>query len=52
MNIGETFQITDPTSDSTGTFTYSSSKPSVETVAGNILTAVGYGITTIKMVNE
>jgi hypothetical protein len=47
MNIGETFQITNPTSNSSGAFSYTSSNTSVETVSGNLLTAVGTGRTTI-----
>jgi hypothetical protein len=42
------FSITAPTSNSPGAFTYSSSNTSVATVAGNIITAVGQGTTTIK----
>jgi uncharacterized protein YjdB len=41
------FQITPPTSNSNGVFTYSSSTPSVATILGNIITIVGAGSTTI-----
>ncbi|MFZ4106416.1 Ig-like domain-containing protein [Flavobacterium sp.] len=42
-----TFILTDPTSNSTGSFTYTSSNPAVATVSGNIVTIVGAGNTTI-----
>ena len=48
MYIGETFTIIDPSSNSDGSFNYTSSNPSVETISSrNILTAVGVGSTTI-----
>jgi uncharacterized protein YjdB len=37
------FQITQPTSNSPGTFTYSSSNPNVATIVGNVVTIVGVG---------
>jgi hypothetical protein len=53
MNIGETFSIADPSSNSDGSFNYTSSKPSVETItSGNILTAVANGTTTITATQE
>ena len=41
------FTLTAPTSNSAGAFSYASSKPSVATVAGNTVTIVGAGFTTI-----
>jgi alpha-tubulin suppressor-like RCC1 family protein/uncharacterized protein YjdB len=41
------FTITQPTSDSDGLFTYSSSNTSVATISGNTITIVGAGTTTI-----
>jgi hypothetical protein len=41
------FTITAPTSNSTGAFTYSSSNTAVATVAGNTITIVGVGTSTI-----
>jgi len=41
------FTITPPTSNSNGSFSYSSSNTSVATIAGNTITIVGVGITTI-----
>lgn len=41
------FTLTPPTSDSAGAFTYSSSDPSVATVAGDVVTLVGVGTTVI-----
>ena len=41
------FNLTDPTSNSTGTFTYTSSNTGVATVSGNTVTIVGIGSTTI-----
>jgi hypothetical protein len=41
------FTITDPTSNSAGTFSYTSSNTSVATVTGNTVTVVGLGSTTI-----
>ena len=42
-----TYTITDPTSNSTGAFTYSSSNTAVATVDGNTITIVGIGNTVI-----
>ncbi len=42
-----TYIITDPTTNSTGAFTYTSSNTSVATVSGNTVTIVGVGTTTI-----
>jgi len=47
MNVSESYTITKPTSNSSGTFIYTSSNPSVENISSNILTAVGVGSTTI-----
>ena len=41
------FDIVAPTSNSTGTFTYTSSNTSVATISGNTITIVGAGETTI-----
>jgi alpha-tubulin suppressor-like RCC1 family protein len=41
------FTISDPSSNSTGTFTYSSSNTSVATISGNTITIVGPGTVTI-----
>jgi hypothetical protein len=41
------FNLTDPTSNSTGAFTYTSSNAAVATIAGNTVTIVGGGTTTI-----
>ena len=41
------FQITPPTSNSTGAFSYTSSNTSVATIAGDIVTVRGFGTTTI-----
>jgi alpha-tubulin suppressor-like RCC1 family protein len=41
------FTITPPTSNSTGSFSYSSSNTSVATISGNTITIVGAGTTTI-----
>lgn len=41
------FQLQPPSSDSTGAFTYESNNPAVATVAGDIVTIVGAGSTTI-----
>ena len=47
-NLGDaTFQITPPTSNSTGTFTYTSSNTSVATISGDMITIVGVGTSTI-----
>ena len=46
--VGEApFQITAPSSTSTGSFSYTSSNSSVATITGNIITIVGVGETTI-----
>lgn len=42
------FTLTQPTSNSTGAFTYSSSNTNVATVLGNVVTMVGVGTTTIS----
>gem|GEM_PF-956715 len=41
------YTITDPTTNSTGAFTYTSSNTAVATVSGNTVTIVGVGTTTI-----
>ena len=41
------FTITDPTTNSSGTFTYTSAKLNVATVAGNVVTIVGIGSSVI-----
>ena len=41
------FTITDPSSNSDGSFIYTSSEPSVATISGNIITIVGAGSSTI-----
>jgi hypothetical protein len=41
------FNIVNPTSNSTSAFTYTSSNPAVATVAGNVVTIVAIGTTTI-----
>ena len=41
------FTITDPSSNSPGTFSYASSNTSVATINGKIITIIGAGITTI-----
>ena len=47
LNQGDTYTITDPTSTSTGTFSYSSSNTAVATVSGHTVTAVSGGTATI-----
>lgn len=42
------FSLTAPTSNSPGTFTYTSSNPAVATVSGNTVTIIGVGTTVIK----
>ena len=42
------FTLTQPTSNSNGAFTYSSSNTAVATVSGNVVTLVGVGTTTIS----
>lgn len=42
-----TFALTAPTSDSDGTFTYTSDNTSVATISGNTVTIVGAGVVTI-----
>jgi hypothetical protein len=46
------FIITPPTSNSSGSFTYSSSNLSVATISGNIVSIIGVGITTITCTQE
>ncbi len=47
-NFGDaTFTLTDPTSNSTGNFTYASSNPNVATITGSTVSIVGAGTTTI-----
>ncbi len=41
------FTITQPTSNSTGAFTYTSSNPAVATISGNVITVTGVGTSTI-----
>jgi Secretion system C-terminal sorting domain len=41
------FTLTQPTSNSTGAFTYTSSNPAVATVSGNVVTIVGVGTSVI-----
>jgi uncharacterized protein (UPF0254 family) len=41
------FEITDPSSNSSGSFTYTSSNLSVATISGNIITVIDAGISTI-----
>ncbi|MDI9239560.1 autotransporter domain-containing protein [Lysobacter sp. LF1] len=46
--LGETtFDLSNPTSQSNGTFTFTSSAPSVATVSGRTVTLVGAGVTTL-----
>ena len=46
--IGEVpFQLTSPSSNSTGAFTYTSSNPSVATISGSTVTILAIGTTTI-----
>jgi hypothetical protein len=40
---GATFTLTDPSSNSAGAFSYSSSNTSIATVAGKVVTLTGYG---------
>jgi len=47
QNVGATYTITDPTSNSIGAFTYSSSNNAIATVSGNTITCVGGGTCTI-----
>jgi hypothetical protein len=42
------FALTAPSSNSTGTFTYTSSNPAVATIAGNTVTIIGAGTSVIK----
>ena len=46
------FTITPPTTNSDGTFTYTSSNTAVATIAGSTVTIVGVGSSTITAVNE
>ncbi len=51
--IGDTpFLLTAPTSNSIGTFTYTSSNPSVATVSGSMVTILSVGTTTITATQE
>jgi hypothetical protein len=51
--IGEpNFDLTAPTSNSTGAFTFTSSNPLVATVSGKTVTIVGIGVTTITATQE
>lgn len=45
--VGDSFELTAPTSNSAGAFTYTSSNPSVATISGSTVNAVGAGNTTI-----
>ncbi|WP_396141566.1 Ig-like domain-containing protein, partial [Flavobacterium sp.] len=45
--VGDSFQLTAPTSNSAGAFTYTSSNTSVATISGSTVTVVGSGNTTI-----
>ena len=45
-----TFSLVDPSSNSTGLFTYSSSNTAIATIAGNVVTIVGGGTATITVV--
>jgi len=47
-----TFSITNPTTNSNGDFTYTSSNTAVATIAGNVVTIVGGGISTITAVQD
>ena len=44
------FQITQPTSNSSGSFSYTSSNLSVATISGNVITIVGTGSSTITAI--
>ena len=46
------FQLTAPTSNSTGAFSYTSSNPSVATVSGSMVTILSVGTTTITATQE
>jgi hypothetical protein len=47
-NLGDApFALTDPVSNSTGAFTYTSNNPAVATISGSTVTIVGAGTTTI-----
>ena len=46
------FEITQPDSDSSGSFTYNSSNTSVATISGNTITIVGAGTSTITAIQE
>jgi hypothetical protein len=47
-----TFQLTPPTSNSTGSFTYTSSNTTIATISGNMITIVGNGSTTITAIQS
>jgi len=52
-NLGDqSFNITDPSSNSTGAFSYTSSNNSVATIIGNTVTIVGVGSSTITATQE
>jgi len=42
------FELTPPTSNSSGAFSYTSSQPDVATIVGNVVTIVGAGTTVIR----
>ena len=50
LGTNATYTITDPTSTSTGAFTYTSSNTSVATISGNVITIVGAGTSTISAI--
>ncbi len=51
--IGDTaFDLTAPTSNSTGEFIFTSSNPAVATISGKTVTIVGVGVTTITATQE
>ena len=45
--VGTNLTLTDPTSNSAGAFTYTSSDPSIATISGNTVTPIAAGTTTI-----
>jgi intracellular multiplication protein IcmE len=52
-NFGDlSFNVIDPSSNSTGAFTYTSSNTSVATISGNTITIVGFGNTTITAIQQ
>lgn len=46
------FTVNIPTSNSTGTFSYTSSNPAVATIIGNTVTIIGIGVTTITATQQ